>query len=482
MKRLSSHHQGGYKQGSGTNLRGRLQAKPLGRQAGGAVLALMASLFLGSCTSTVSDIDTAAQTVQPQFASTAQAPATEAPGSTAVAEKGTTAKLVPVEAPADKPAADAAAIATANAVPTTDTQTQLTAAATQTPADATLPAPAKPGEPAAPQQVAAVAPDTVASPQPLVVVNQPITPAAAPEQPQAEAVPAAKAVTPSADDTPVAPPATGNAVAESSAPSLNAAEPVAPAAAPAKKQRKTLFAAMFGDTQQKKSPAAEVTTKLAEPKTTELALAAAPVVRPNVAKAAATELDTSQLKLTQASLSQATEEEPVSGPAVDNGDLPGVRKGALFEIKRRDSLDSDADVDIGETDGGPVLLASAGGFARLAPNGLKVQRQSVDVACLKPQLVRMLKKIEAHYGQSVVVTSGYRSPSYNRRVRGAKNSLHMYCAAADIQVGGVGKWELARYLRSMPGRGGVGTYCHTNSIHVDIGPDRDWNWRCSRRK
>ena len=159
-----------------------------------------------------------------------------------------------------------------------------------------------------------------------------------------------------------------------------------------------------------------------------------------------------------------------------------VRKGALFEIKRRDSLDSDADIDIGETDGGPVLLASAAGLARLAPNGLKVQRESVDVACLKPQLVKMLKQIEAHYSRPVVVTSGYRSPGYNRRVRGAKNSLHMFCAAADIQVAGVGKWELAKYARSMGNRGGVGTYCHTESVHVDVGPNRDWNWRCSRRK
>jgi uncharacterized protein YcbK (DUF882 family) len=58
----------------------------------------------------------------------------------------------------------------------------------------------------------------------------------------------------------------------------------------------------------------------------------------------------------------------------------------------------------------------------------------------------------------------------------------MNCAAADIQVEGVGKWELARYLRAMPGRGGVGTYCHTDSVHVDVGPERDWNWRCRRRK
>ena len=116
------------------------------------------------------------------------------------------------------------------------------------------------------------------------------------------------------------------------------------------------------------------------------------------------------------------------------------------------------------------------------PTGSLTQTDNVDVACLKPSLVRVLKTVEQHYGRKIVVTSGYRSPSHNRRARGAKNSLHMYCAAADIQVPGVGKWELASYFRTMPGRGGVGTYCHTESVHIDVGPERDWNWRCRRRK
>ena len=57
----------------------------------------------------------------------------------------------------------------------------------------------------------------------------------------------------------------------------------------------------------------------------------------------------------------------------------------------------------------------------------------------------------------------------------------MYCAAADVQLPGVSKWELAKYVRAMPGRGGVGTYCH-QSIHIDVGPERDWNWKCRGRK
>jgi len=162
--------------------------------------------------------------------------------------------------------------------------------------------------------------------------------------------------------------------------------------------------------------------------------------------------------------------------------LPGVRQSSLFEIKRRDSLDDDSDVDVHEDEESPVQYASAAGMARLAPNGLIKQRDSVDVACLKPSLVRMLKQVEQKFGKRVVVTSGYRSPEYNKRVRGARKSMHMYCAAADVQVDGVSKWDLAQYVRAMPGRGGVGTYCHTNSVHIDVGPERDWNWRCRRRK
>lgn len=166
-----------------------------------------------------------------------------------------------------------------------------------------------------------------------------------------------------------------------------------------------------------------------------------------------------------------------------NGDfaLPGVRKTNLFEIKRKSGLDDDSDIDVYEDEGGSYDVASAAGMARLAPNGLLKQRESVDTACLKPNLVRMLKQIERHFGKRMIVTSGYRSPSYNKKVSGAKKSQHMYCAAVDVQIPGVDKWELARYARSMPGRGGVGTYCH-RSVHIDIGPERDWNWKCGGRK
>ncbi|MFN6986758.1 MAG: YcbK family protein, partial [Rhizobium oryzihabitans] len=122
-----------------------------------------------------------------------------------------------------------------------------------------------------------------------------------------------------------------------------------------------------------------------------------------------------------------------------------------------------------------MKLASLSGLTRVSPNGLFLQTDHVEVGCFKPELVRMIKDVERHYNSPAIVTSGYRPPKGIRQ-----GSKHYTCDAADIQIKGVSKWELATYLRSLPERGGVGTYCHTESVHMDTGEPRDWNWRCRR--
>lgn len=243
-----------------------------------------------------------------------------------------------------------------------------------------------------------------------------------------------------------------------------------PIAAP----KKGLFASLFSTTPASAAPAPLISNARSGDEPAAQAKTTPPAAKPIVTLASATPGDK---PVQLASLGDD------SGSHITGADaLPGVRQTALFEIKRKSGIDDESDVDLNEDEGGgSYQVASAAGMARLAPNGLLKQNESVDVACLKPSLVRVLKTIEGHFGRKMVVTSGYRDPSRNRRANGAKNSLHMYCAAADIQVPGVSRWELANYVRSMPGRGGVGTYCHTESIHVDVGPERDWNWRCRRR-
>ncbi len=157
--------------------------------------------------------------------------------------------------------------------------------------------------------------------------------------------------------------------------------------------------------------------------------------------------------------------------------LPGVDPSSIFEIGQRASVDDEDFLD----DIGNTQVASLSGMARLAPSGFLVQREDIETGCFDGGLRQLLGQIERRFGERVVITSGYRSPSHNRRVNGAKASMHMACKAADLHVPGVSGQTVAAFVRSLPNRGGVGTYCHTAAIHVDVGRKRDWNWACRRR-
>lgn len=155
------------------------------------------------------------------------------------------------------------------------------------------------------------------------------------------------------------------------------------------------------------------------------------------------------------------------------GSLPSGSTNALYAAPKQNLMGSLS---------GLLQKASLPGMTRVAPNGVHIQNASVEVACFKPNLLNVIKTVETHFGKPVVVTSGYRDPEHNRMVGGAEESMHKSCDAADIKIDGVSKWDIASYIRSLPGRGGVGTYCHTDSVHLDTGNNRDWNWGCSARR
>jgi uncharacterized protein YcbK (DUF882 family) len=379
---------------------------------------------------------------------------------TATAEAGATPTALPAAVAETAKPAESEAIAEAKAGPDAKPAEVATASGAMPIAQPIAPkkkgflsalfSPAPAAKPAASAETAKPAPAEAAADAEATPATASAVPAPRPVQAADEAKPADAA--PAADAAKN--PATENAVYVTAG-EMPAAQPIAP-------KKKSFLSAFFGA-----SPAA------AAPSPIKRREEAKPIVE--------TESEETKPIITLASAKPA--ERPVRMASLgDDNALPGVRQTALFEIKRKSGIDDDSDVDLHEDeDGGPVL-ASAAGLARLAPNGLLKQTDRVDVACLKPSLVRVLKTVERHYGKKMIITSGYRSPAHNRRARGAKNSLHMYCAAVDVQIPGVSKWELAKFARSMPGRGGVGTYCHTNSIHIDVGPERDWNWRCRRRK
>lgn len=84
-----------------------------------------------------------------------------------------------------------------------------------------------------------------------------------------------------------------------------------------------------------------------------------------------------------------------------------------------------------------------------------------------PNLIEVLEKIREHFNKPVIVNSGYRTPWWNTRVGGAKNSYHCKGMAADIRIKGVSTDKIAKYASEcMKDHGGV--ICYTNFVHVDV--------------
>jgi hypothetical protein len=110
--------------------------------------------------------------------------------------------------------------------------------------------------------------------------------------------------------------------------------------------------------------------------------------------------------------------------------------------------------------------------------GTEAQAFAGKTSGLNGRLIVVLRHIESHFGRELTVTSGCRSHAHNRHIGGAKESYHLRCLAADIRIEGISKAQVARYADGLAGRGGVGSYCHDASIHVDVGPRRNWYWGC----
>ena len=70
-----------------------------------------------------------------------------------------------------------------------------------------------------------------------------------------------------------------------------------------------------------------------------------------------------------------------------------------------------------------------------------------DKIIIDSELIEVLEDVREHFKAPVIITSGYRTPEYNAKVGGVKNSQHTKGTAADIQVKGIPADKVQQYLK-----------------------------------
>lgn len=82
-------------------------------------------------------------------------------------------------------------------------------------------------------------------------------------------------------------------------------------------------------------------------------------------------------------------------------------------------------------------------------------------------LVSILDILRNEIGKPVIITSGYRTPTRNSCVGGAKYSYHMRGMAADIQVESMNTKEVAKKLDKIVPNG-CGIIVYNSWVHFDV--------------
>ncbi|MGN0962217.1 MAG: D-Ala-D-Ala carboxypeptidase family metallohydrolase, partial [Clostridia bacterium] len=120
-----------------------------------------------------------------------------------------------------------------------------------------------------------------------------------------------------------------------------------------------------------------------------------------------------------------------------------------------------------------VYLSKAGRVSHISPHFVLMEMASKDGSdkvLYSTELMAMLEKLRDYGGFTVHINSGYRSPSYNRRIGGASKSQHTQGTAADIAVRKDGKTvssKLICCLCQTLGFKGI-AYISESAVHVDM--------------
>ncbi len=89
---------------------------------------------------------------------------------------------------------------------------------------------------------------------------------------------------------------------------------------------------------------------------------------------------------------------------------------------------------------------------------------------ISSKLVSKLEVLRRKLGVPFVITSGYRCPTHNANVGGAKNSYHVQGLAADVACPKGFTVEQFAQICQDHGFTGVGAYTSQNFVHVDVRP------------
>lgn len=100
-------------------------------------------------------------------------------------------------------------------------------------------------------------------------------------------------------------------------------------------------------------------------------------------------------------------------------------------------------------------------------------RDGSDEIIIHPALPPLVQAVRDYFAAPVQITSGYRTPAWNRAVGGEPNSFHMRGMAADIVVTGKSPREVFQAIDrgEVPGvdpsRIGLGLYTRQGFVHMD---------------
>ena len=81
-------------------------------------------------------------------------------------------------------------------------------------------------------------------------------------------------------------------------------------------------------------------------------------------------------------------------------------------------------------------------------------------------LVYKLEEIRKHFASPIIISSGYRTPSWNKKVGGASGSFHTAGKAFDIIVKGAEPYDVAHFAQGLWIKG-IGCYKNEGFVHID---------------